>query len=208
MSLFQGKPMIIHSGGTSRKGGQSQAGSTRLFHIRQSSSQATRAVEVSCLPAHGRVLLSHNARDRFPPLTCPHVFPQVEASASNLNTNDVFVLKSPSALFVWRGVGASDEEMGAAKHVTSFLGGSASQVSEGKEPGGCPLMTNVMYAIQQEKEQIIGLEKSVSCFKEFPLIVLIEVLDFKMKGPDRSNYCMLCLATQLKLFQQVWSDET
>ncbi|CAG5896928.1 unnamed protein product [Menidia menidia] len=86
MSLFQAKPMIIHSGGTSRKSGQSQAGSTRLFHIRQSSSRATRAVEV-------------------------------EVSASNLNTNDVFVLKTPKSLFVWRGVGASDEEMGAAKHV-------------------------------------------------------------------------------------------
>uniref|UniRef100_A0A671XTT5 Scinderin like b n=1 Tax=Sparus aurata TaxID=8175 RepID=A0A671XTT5_SPAAU len=103
MSLFQGKPMIIHTGGTSRKDGQSQAGSTRLFHIRQSSSNATRAVEV-------------------------------EASASSLNTNDVFVLKTPGALFVWRGVGASDEEMDAAKHVVGFLGGSPSQVSEGKEP--------------------------------------------------------------------------
>ncbi|XP_038158403.1 scinderin like b [Cyprinodon tularosa] len=103
MSLFQGKPMIIHSGGTSRKGGQSQPGSTRLFHIRQSSSGATRAVEV-------------------------------EASASNLNTNDVFVLKSPKGLFVWRGVGASEEEMNAAKHVVGFLGGSPNNVSEGKEP--------------------------------------------------------------------------
>ncbi|XP_010731646.2 scinderin like b [Larimichthys crocea] len=104
MSLFQGKPMIIHTGGTSRKGGQSQAAGTRLFHIRQSSSHATRAVEV-------------------------------EASASNLNTNDVFVLKSSNALFVWRGTGASDEEMEAAKHVVGFLGGSPSQVSEGKESG-------------------------------------------------------------------------
>ncbi|KAM7400952.1 hypothetical protein PAMA_005241 [Pampus argenteus] len=104
MSLFQGKPMIIHSGGTSRKGGQLEAASTRLFHIRQSSSCATRAVEVT-------------------------------ASASNLNTNDVFVLKTPSAVFVWQGVGASDEEMEAAKHVVGSLGGSASNVSEGKEPG-------------------------------------------------------------------------
>ncbi|KAM4552407.1 scinderin like b [Odontesthes bonariensis] len=103
MSLFQDKPMIIHSGGTSRKGGQSQAGNTRLFHIRQSSSRATRAVEC-------------------------------EASASNLNTNDVFVLKSSNALSVWRGMGASDGEMEAAKHVVGFFGGSASQVSEHKEP--------------------------------------------------------------------------
>lgn len=72
----------------------------------------------------------------FLPLIRLHLSSQVEASASNLNTNDVFVLKSPSAVFVWRGVGASDEEMAAAKHVVESLGGSSSQVSEGKEPGG------------------------------------------------------------------------
>lgn len=47
MSLFKGKPMVIHSGGTSRKGGQTQAGTTRLFHVRTSTAKATRAVEVS-----------------------------------------------------------------------------------------------------------------------------------------------------------------
>uniref|UniRef100_A0A3P8XCQ1 Gelsolin-like domain-containing protein n=1 Tax=Esox lucius TaxID=8010 RepID=A0A3P8XCQ1_ESOLU len=105
MSLFKGKPMVIHLGGTSRKGGQSKAGSTRLFHIRQSSTKATRAVEV-------------------PP------------SASFLNANDVFVLKSPDALFLWKGVGATDEELAGAHYVTSFLGGSVTDVSEGKEPAG------------------------------------------------------------------------
>ncbi|XP_073709554.1 scinderin like b isoform X1 [Misgurnus anguillicaudatus] len=105
MSLFKGKPMIIHSGGTSRKGGQIKSASTRLFHIRQSSSKATRAVEV-------------------------------EPSASKLNTNDVFVLKTPDSVFVWKGVGASDEEMLAAKNLVSVLGGSATDVAEGKEPAG------------------------------------------------------------------------
>ncbi|KAM9789275.1 scinderin like b [Neosynchiropus ocellatus] len=103
MSLFQGKPMIIHAGGTSRKGGQSAAGGTRLFHIRQSSSGATRAVEVC-------------------------------ASSSNLNTNDIFVLKTASGVFVWHGVGASGEEVKAAKHVVDFFGGAATDVAEGKEP--------------------------------------------------------------------------
>ncbi|CAB1332128.1 unnamed protein product [Coregonus sp. 'balchen'] len=106
MSLFKGKPMVIHLGGTSRKGGQSKMGSTRLFHIRQSSTKATRAVEV-------------------------------EPSAAFLNTNDVFVLKSPDTVFLWRGVGASEEELAAAQYVTSFLGGGrATEVSEGKEPAG------------------------------------------------------------------------
>ncbi|KAK7945167.1 hypothetical protein WMY93_000895 [Mugilogobius chulae] len=59
---------------------------------------------------------------------------QVKACASLLNTNDVFVAKSPSALFVWKGAGASDEEMNAAKHVVGFLGGSPASVSEGREP--------------------------------------------------------------------------
>ncbi|KAG7250301.1 hypothetical protein CRUP_014231, partial [Coryphaenoides rupestris] len=103
MSLFQGKPMIIHSGGTSRKGGQTAAGGKRLFQLRQSSSRATRAVEV-------------------------------EPLASNLNTNDVFVLKTPDATLVWRGLGASDEEMAGAKHVAAVLGGGTTDVTEGKEP--------------------------------------------------------------------------
>uniref|UniRef100_A0A671KAG6 Macrophage-capping protein n=1 Tax=Sinocyclocheilus anshuiensis TaxID=1608454 RepID=A0A671KAG6_9TELE len=103
MSLFKGKPMIIHMGGTSRKGGQSQTGSTRLFHIRQSSTRATRAVE---------------------------------PTASQLNTNDVFVLKSPGGLFQWKGVAALEEEMAAAKYACSFLGGSATEISEGKEQAG------------------------------------------------------------------------
>ncbi|MGH0157679.1 UNVERIFIED_CONTAM: hypothetical protein FKN15_057640 [Acipenser sinensis] len=104
MSLFKGKPMVIHSGGTSRKGGQSSAVPVRLFHIRQSSTKATRAVEVA-------------------------------ACASSLNTNDVFVLKAPDAVYVWKGVGATDEEMVAAKHVLSLLGGKSVEIAEGKEPG-------------------------------------------------------------------------
>uniref|UniRef100_A0AAQ6IEA9 Gelsolin-like domain-containing protein n=1 Tax=Anabas testudineus TaxID=64144 RepID=A0AAQ6IEA9_ANATE len=47
VSLFKGKPLIVHLGGTSRKGGESKPGKTRLFHIRQSSTKAMRAVEVS-----------------------------------------------------------------------------------------------------------------------------------------------------------------
>ncbi|TVK90585.1 Gelsolin [Bagarius yarrelli] len=103
MSLFKGKPMIIFLGGTSRTGGQTSTAGTRLFHIRQSSTRATRAVEVA-------------------------------PCASNLNTNDVFVLKSSGSIFLWKGVGATDEELAAAKYVCSFLGGSATEVAEGKEP--------------------------------------------------------------------------
>ena len=59
----------------------------------------------------------------------------MQPSASSLNTNDVFVLKSLDSMFVWKGVGATDEEMNAAKYVTGLLGGSVTAVDEGKEPG-------------------------------------------------------------------------
>ncbi|XP_037554064.1 adseverin [Nematolebias whitei] len=105
VSLFKNKPFVVHLGGTSRKGGNSTPGSTRLFHIRQSSTKATRAVEV-------------------------------EVKASSLNTNDVFVLKTPTSLFVWKGKGASSDEIAAAESVAKFLGGSVTKVEETKEPDG------------------------------------------------------------------------
>ncbi|KAM4548281.1 scinderin like a [Odontesthes bonariensis] len=105
VSLFKDRPLVVHLGGTSRKSGDSKPSSSRLFHIRQSSTKATRAVEV--VP-----------------------------TASSLNTNDVFVLKSPNSLFMWEGKGASPDEIAAAKYVSSLLGGTATEVDETKEPAG------------------------------------------------------------------------
>lgn len=62
---------------------------------------------------------------------------QVEPTASSLNTNDVFVLKSPESLFLWKGKGATPEEMAAAEYVAGLLGGTGTVVEEAKEPGEC-----------------------------------------------------------------------
>nr|XP_040040186.1 scinderin like a [Gasterosteus aculeatus aculeatus]XP_040040187.1 scinderin like a [Gasterosteus aculeatus aculeatus] len=105
VSVFKANPLVVHLGGTSRESGESKPGSTRLFHIRRSSTKATRAVEV--VP-----------------------------TASSLNTNDVFVLKSPSSLFTWVGKGATPEEKVAAQYVAGLLGGAATEVEESKEPAG------------------------------------------------------------------------
>lgn len=59
---------------------------------------------------------------------------QVEPTASSLNTNDVFVLKSPGSLFLWKGIGGTPEEMTAAKYVAGLLGGTVTEVEETKEP--------------------------------------------------------------------------
>uniref|UniRef100_A0A8C6SA64 Scinderin like a n=1 Tax=Neogobius melanostomus TaxID=47308 RepID=A0A8C6SA64_9GOBI len=46
VSLFKGKLMVVYLGGSSRSGGQTAPGDVQLFHIRLSSTNATRAVEV------------------------------------------------------------------------------------------------------------------------------------------------------------------
>ncbi|CAL9695864.1 unnamed protein product [Knipowitschia caucasica] len=102
VSLFKDKPLVVFLGGTSR-GGQTAAGKTRLFHIRKSSTNATRAVEV-------------------------------QPTASSLNTNDVFVLKTPNNIYQWKGVGAAKVEMEAAKYTASLLGGNVTEVAEKSEP--------------------------------------------------------------------------
>uniref|UniRef100_UPI00358EE5F5 scinderin-like n=1 Tax=Myxine glutinosa TaxID=7769 RepID=UPI00358EE5F5 len=103
MSIFGGKPLIVHAGGTCKKTGQAPMADTRLYHIRKSSSGATRAVETSL-------------------------------DASALNSNDVFVLKTPAKTFVWKGKGANSGEVEAATYVASVLGGVKADFSEGAEP--------------------------------------------------------------------------
>ncbi|XP_067892908.1 scinderin like b [Heterodontus francisci] len=82
LSLFKDKPLIVHLGGTSRKGGQSPAAPHRLFHIRKSSTGATRAVEVTCEAQ------SLNSNDTFvlktPQVT--YIWKGLGASAAELKT--------------------------------------------------------------------------------------------------------------------------
>uniref|UniRef100_A0A8B9THM3 Gelsolin n=1 Tax=Anas platyrhynchos TaxID=8839 RepID=A0A8B9THM3_ANAPL len=105
MSMFGGKPLIVYKGGTSRGGGQTTPAETRLFQVRSSTSGATRAVEV-----------------------CE------EPTSIQLNSNDAFVLKTPSAAYLWVGQGASNAEKSGAQELLNVLGARSVQVSEGREP--------------------------------------------------------------------------
>nr|XP_055035601.1 gelsolin a isoform X1 [Misgurnus anguillicaudatus] len=102
MSLFGGKPMVVHVGGTSRDGGQTAPAETRLFQVRSNSAGCTRAVEI-------------------------------DAVSANLNSNDAFVLVTPSASFTWVGHGASDTEKHGAQQLCDILGVSSSILNEGRE---------------------------------------------------------------------------
>jgi len=62
---------------------------------------------------------------------------QVDAVASSLNSNDAFVLVTPSGSMVWLGQGISDAEKNGAKKLGSILGVDLSEISEGAEGGRC-----------------------------------------------------------------------
>lgn len=59
---------------------------------------------------------------------------EVDASATELNSNDAFVLKTPSSSYLWVGQGASDAEKSGAQKLLGKLGISGSQIAEGREP--------------------------------------------------------------------------
>uniref|UniRef100_A0A8B9KYR6 Macrophage-capping protein n=1 Tax=Astyanax mexicanus TaxID=7994 RepID=A0A8B9KYR6_ASTMX len=178
MSLFKGKPMMIFLGGTSRKGGQSRTGSTRLFHIRQSSTRATRAVEV-------------------------------DPTAANLNTNDVFVLKSPDSMFLWRGHGATEEELAAAKFVCTFLGGSASEVIEGKEPAAfwSALGGKKEYQTSSSLQKTVKPPRLFGCSNKIGRLIVSEVPgDFSQA--DLATDDVMLLDTWSQVHQHIPSDLT
>lgn len=77
----------------------------------------------------------------------PSHWSQVEPTASALNTNDVFVLKSPDSLFLWKGKGSSPEEMAAAKHVAGLLRGTATEVEETNEPCEALKLWSLIWAL-------------------------------------------------------------
>lgn len=61
---------------------------------------------------------------------------QVDASASSLNSNDAFLLKTADGRsYLWMGKGASEEEQKGAEYMSRELNCSSKHTMEGKEPG-------------------------------------------------------------------------
>ncbi|XP_018087385.1 gelsolin isoform X2 [Xenopus laevis] len=58
---------------------------------------------------------------------------EVDNTASNLNSNDAFVLTTPSASYLWVGQGSTNVEKNGAKELLKILGVSASEIPEGQE---------------------------------------------------------------------------
>ncbi|KAF7654435.1 hypothetical protein LDENG_00069430 [Lucifuga dentata] len=60
---------------------------------------------------------------------------EVDSVASNLNSNDAFILVTPGDSFLWVGQGACDTEKQGAQQLCDILGVSVSELPEGGETG-------------------------------------------------------------------------
>ncbi|XP_038600662.1 gelsolin isoform X2 [Tachyglossus aculeatus] len=60
---------------------------------------------------------------------------ELTPAAGELNSNDAFVLKTPSAAYLWVGQGASEAEKSGAQELLKVLGAKSVTVEEGREPG-------------------------------------------------------------------------
>uniref|UniRef100_A0A8D3E083 Scinderin n=1 Tax=Scophthalmus maximus TaxID=52904 RepID=A0A8D3E083_SCOMX len=106
LSLFKAKPLIVYKSGTSRLGGQAPPPLTRLFQVRRNLATITRIAEV-------------------------------DAEATSLNSNDAFLLKMADGRgYLWKGKGASEEEVKGAEYISKELKCSSNSIVEGSEPAG------------------------------------------------------------------------
>ncbi|XP_074484132.1 scinderin isoform X1 [Sebastes fasciatus] len=105
LSLFTSKPLVVYKSGTSRFRGQTPP------------PPPTRLFQVRRnLGAITRIA-------------------EVDASASSLNSNDAFLLKTADGRsYLWMGKGASEEEQKGAEYMSRELNCSSKHTMEGKEP--------------------------------------------------------------------------
>ncbi|CAM9666218.1 unnamed protein product [Lampetra planeri] len=104
LSLFGGKPLVVHAGGTSRKGGQSASGATRLYQVRSSAAGGLRAIQVVLSAA------SLNSSDAF-----------------------VLLAGGSATVWKGKGAERAEQEA-AAYVAKLLGGGGVKDVAEGKEP--------------------------------------------------------------------------
>lgn len=164
MSIFKGR-MVVYQGGTSRANSQEPVPSTRLFQVRGTSSNNTKAFEVS-------------------------------ARASSLNSNDVFILKTPSCCYLWYGKGCSGDEREMAKMVANTISRTEKQVVvEGQEPANfwVALGGKAPYASTKrlQEENVVVTARLFECSNQTGCFRATEIPDFTQDDLEEDDVFLL-----------------
>ncbi|XP_031702666.1 advillin [Anarrhichthys ocellatus] len=134
---------------------------------------------------------------------------EVPALATSLNSNDVFILKSESAIHLWCGKGSSGDERAMAKEMSSVIGQNSRQLSEeivaeGQEPiefwgllGG-----KAPYASDKRLQQTVSdhQPRLFECSNKTGRFIVTEVTQFTQDDLNEDDVMLLDTWDQLILW--------
>ncbi|XP_065114195.1 advillin isoform X2 [Paramisgurnus dabryanus] len=121
---------------------------------------------------------------------------EVPARASSLNTNDVFLLKTDSVIFLWYGKGCNGDEREMGKTVAELLSQQDKQiVMEGQEPAAfwVALGGKGPYASDKrlEKDDTLHAPRLFECSNQTGRFLMTEVADFTQDDLDEDDVMLL-----------------
>ncbi|XP_041824658.1 villin-1 [Melanotaenia boesemani] len=121
---------------------------------------------------------------------------EVQARASSLNSNDVFVLKTPQSSFLWYGKGCSGDERVMGRAVSDVLSRQDKQVvMEGQEPVDfwLALGGKAPYASDNRlhREEPLHSPRLFECSNQTGRFRMTEVYDFDQSDLDEDDVMLL-----------------
>ncbi|KAG7318754.1 hypothetical protein KOW79_017228 [Hemibagrus wyckioides] len=139
---------------------------------------------------------------------------EVPAVAASLNSNDVFLLKSESVVFLWYGKGSNGDERAMAKEMSAFLGKGLSEeiMAEGQEPiefwqllGG-----KTPYANDKRLQQDVSdhQPRLFECSNKTGKFIVTEVSQFTQDDLNETDVMLLDTWDQVFLWIGVQANDT
>jgi len=130
---------------------------------------------------------------------------EVKATASSLNSNDVFLLKTPQSLWMWSGKGSSGDEREMAKHVATIISGAECETcAEGNEPAlfWVALDGKAPYAdsIGLKEEDTAGEPRLFECSNQTGTFRCEEISDFTQEDLDEDDVMLLDTGNEIFLW--------
>nr|XP_033801615.1 villin-1 isoform X1 [Geotrypetes seraphini]XP_033801616.1 villin-1 isoform X1 [Geotrypetes seraphini]XP_033801617.1 villin-1 isoform X1 [Geotrypetes seraphini]XP_033801619.1 villin-1 isoform X1 [Geotrypetes seraphini] len=127
---------------------------------------------------------------------------EVPVRASTLNSNDVFILKTPGSTYLWCGKGCSGDEREMAKYVTDFISrGEKVVIAEGQEPNEfwAALGGKSQYAnnkrLQEESQDVTP--RLFECSNKTGKFIATEITDFNQDDLEEDELFLLDTWDQL-----------